>query len=92
MDRPRPSGGEVPRIFHIFEDNASGARDTPFGRAGNLFRDRFLEAVWVKKRNEEIASNWFSQEVVDLIVVLKGKLKIEYAQKIFPPALRNRKT
>ncbi len=76
-----------PRIFHVFEENATALRDTPFGRVGSMYGDGSIEAVWVKKQNEQIDPDWFSQDTVDLIVVMKGELKVEYADKALQDAI-----
>ena len=46
---------------------------------GTLHSDGQIEAVWVSKRAEAVDSGWFSQDAVDLIVVLQGRLRVEFA-------------
>ena len=43
-----------------------------------LFSGEGIEAVWMKKQSEEIDPNWFSQPMVDLVLVFQGKLKMEF--------------
>ncbi len=67
-----------PRIFRILRQNALEIKNTPFGSVGKLFSGERIEAVWVRKQNEDIDPDWFSQPVVDLILVVQGKLKVEF--------------
>jgi quercetin dioxygenase-like cupin family protein len=69
---------EKPHIFHIQSDEALEIQCSSFGSVGKLFSGEGIEAVWVKKQNEEIDPDWFSQPMVDLILVLQGKLKMEF--------------
>ena len=60
---------------------------SPFGSVGKVFSGEAIEAVWVKKQAEEIDPGWFSQPVVDLILVIQGKLKMEFDQPGLPAQL-----
>ena len=72
---------DKPRIFQIFSEDALEIHQSPFGSVGKLFSGEGIEAVWVKKQNEEIDPNWFFQPMVDLILVLKGRLKVEFERQ-----------
>ena len=76
-----------PHIFHILRYEALEIQHSSFGSVGKLFRGEGIEAVWVKKQNEEIEPNWFSQSMVDLILVLQGKLKVEYERTDLAPSI-----
>jgi uncharacterized protein YjlB len=43
-----------------------------------LFAGDGVECVWVRKLGEEIDPGWFRADVADLIVVLQGRLKVEF--------------
>lgn len=43
--------------------------------------------VWVCKQQEAGDPGWFSQDGVDVLVVLEGQLHVEFAHPDFPPAL-----
>ncbi len=77
----------LPRVFHVLEGQALEVQPSPYGAVGTLFRGEGLEAVWICKQNEAIDSDWFSQDGVDLLVVLQGQLRIEFAQPDFPTYL-----
>jgi hypothetical protein len=77
----------LPRVFHVLEGQALEVRSGPYGAVGTLFSGEGLEAVWVSKQNEAIDSDWFSQDGVDMLVVLQGQLRIEFANPDFPPCL-----
>jgi len=77
----------LPRVFHVLEGQALEVRPGPYGAVGTLFSGEGLEAVWVSKQNEAIDSDWFSQDSVDVLVVLQGQLRIEFANPDFPPCL-----
>jgi quercetin dioxygenase-like cupin family protein len=72
------SADEKPRIFHILQKDALEIHDTPFGSVGKIFSGEGIEAVWVRKQNEGIDPDWFSQPMADLILVVQGKLKVEF--------------
>ncbi len=67
-----------PTIFNILNNDALEITHSPYGSIGRLFTGEGLEAVWVKKEAEDIDPGWFEQPMVDLIVVIHGKLKVEY--------------
>jgi len=76
---------DSPRVFRLLAGDALDTKHTPFGEVGTVFRGNGLEAVWVSKQNEEIDPGWFSQPVVDLIVVVRGQLRVEFADASLPP-------
>ena len=53
-------------------------RSVPFGDVGTLFSGDGIECVWVRKLDEEIGPDWFQADVADLIVVLQGRLNVEF--------------
>lgn len=67
-----------PRVFHVLTGDALEATASPYGSVGRLFRGEGIELVWVRKEAEEVDPSWFSQEVVDLLVVLQGGLRCEF--------------
>src|SRR4030067_231648 len=71
------SMNDKPHIFHTLRGEAMEINHSSFGSVGKLFNGEGIEAVWVKKESEEINPDWFSQPMVDLILVVKGKLKFE---------------
>lgn len=76
-----------PRVFHILREDALEIRHSSSGNVGKIFSGEGLEAVWVKKQSEEIDPDWFSQPMVDLIFVVKGKLKVEYERSDLAPGM-----
>jgi hypothetical protein len=67
-----------PRIFQVLRGDAIEIRQLSFGSVGKLFSGEGVEAVWVKKQNERIDPDWFAQPMVDLLLVVKGGLKMEF--------------
>lgn len=78
---------DKPRVFHLLREEALEIRQSSFGSVGKIFSGEGVEAVWVKKQNEEIDPEWFTQSRVDLLLVVKGKLKIEFEREDIPPRL-----
>jgi hypothetical protein len=76
-----------PHIFHILRDEALEIQHSSFGSVGKLFSGEGIEAVWVKKEAEEIDPDWFSQPMVDLILVVQGKLKMEFERTDLSPCV-----
>ena len=78
---------DKPRIFHILHEDALKIRRSPFGSVGKIFSGQGIEAVWVKKQIEEIDPDWFSQPMVDLILVVQGKLRVEFERSDLSPCV-----
>lgn len=76
-------GHQEPQVFHILQRDALAITDSPTGSVGRLFTGEGIEAVWVSKEDEEIDPEWFSQSMVDLIVVLQGQLRVEFERSEF---------
>jgi quercetin dioxygenase-like cupin family protein len=71
-------GTQCMQVFHVLEGDALRIKSTPYGHVGSLYSDERIEAVWVRKQDEEIDPDWFSQPMVDLILVMQGQLKVEF--------------
>ncbi len=76
-----------PQISNILNADALDTTHSPYGSVGRLFTGEGLEAVWVKKEAEEIDPGWFSQPMVDLILVVQGQLKVEYERPDLIPRI-----
>jgi len=76
-------------VFNVLRGEASQVRSTPFGDVGTVFSGRGIEMVWVSKLAELIDENWFSSDEVDLILVVQGQLKFEFASPGQPDRVLN---
>ncbi len=74
-----------PQILNIFSGEGLEIRQSAFGRVGKLFSGEGVEVVWIKKEGDEIDPDWFSQPMVDLILVVQGKLKMEFERDDLEP-------
>lgn len=81
--RVTPGDPSRPRVFNVLAGQASEIHDSPYGSVGVVFSGDGIEAEWISKQNEEKDPNWFSQRNVDLILVLQGMLRIEFADPSF---------
>jgi uncharacterized protein len=72
-------GDTVPQVFDVLRGEANHVRSTPFGDVGTVFSGRSMELVWVIKKGEPVDDSWFRMKAVDLIMVLQGQLKFEFA-------------
>lgn len=70
-----------PRVFRILREDALEIKLTPFGSVGKVFSGEGIEAVWVSKRDEAVDPDWFSQPMVDLIILVQGQLRVEFEQE-----------
>ncbi|HEV2313710.1 MAG TPA: hypothetical protein VGR94_00255 [Candidatus Acidoferrales bacterium] len=73
-----PNSATQPQVFHVLKGEARKLKRTPFGTVGTLFSREGIEAVWVSKRDEARDPGWFSQPMIDLIVLVAGRLRVEY--------------
>ena len=65
-------------VFNVLRGEALAVTPTAYGKVGQLFAGEGLEAVWVAKQDEDIDPGWFSQDQVDLILVIQGQLRFEF--------------
>jgi mannose-6-phosphate isomerase-like protein (cupin superfamily) len=73
--------GEI-RQFNVFNGEAPDVRMTPYGPVGTMVDDHGVEVVWVVKQDEAIDPEWYSQEQLDVLYVVRGMLRIEFADDI----------
>ncbi len=73
-----PHSATQPQVFHVLKGEARKLKRTPFGTVGTLFSRYGIEAVWVLKKDEAVDPGWFSQPVADLILLVAGRLRVEY--------------
>lgn len=79
--------GQTIQVFSVLRGEALDIRSTPFGNVGRLFTGDGVEAVWVSKQNEEIDPDWFTQSKVDLILIIQGRLRVEFEQENLEPMI-----
>lgn len=72
-----------PRVFRALAGDAIETTMSPYGSVRRLFTGEGLELVWVRKENEEVDPDWFSQRSVDVIVMLQGGLRCEFDDPAF---------
>ena len=73
----RDGTGSV-QVFHVLGGDALRIKSTPYGHVGRIYSDERIEAVWIRKQDEAIDPDWFSQPMVDLILVIQGQMKFEF--------------
>ncbi|MGA7672467.1 MAG: hypothetical protein WBW04_18735 [Nitrolancea sp.] len=76
-----------PRIVDLLNGEAEETWSTAFGKTGRVYADERIEAVWVSKEREQIDPAWFSQDTVDLLVLLQGQLRVEFAEESHPGSI-----
>ena len=67
------------RVLSITRGDALEVTATPYGNVGRILNDEAFEALWVSKAGEDVDPHWFSQPAIDLLVVIQGDLKFEFA-------------
>ena len=77
----------APQVFHMLRGDAVAVRSASTGTVGTLFSGAGIEAVWVAKQEEVIDADWFSQPMVDLIAVMQGQVRVEFAQEGLVPVV-----
>jgi mannose-6-phosphate isomerase-like protein (cupin superfamily) len=83
-EQPGEKAQDRPRVYGVFRGDAVSVDDSPFGAVGTLFAGSGMEVVWVSKRAEEIDPGWFVYQETDVIVVLQGRLKVEFESSAEP--------
>lgn len=74
--------GRPPRMFRVLEREALQVRATPYGSVGTLLTGPGLEVVWVAKQAEDVDPGWFSQSTTDVLFVVQGQLRVEFADAV----------
>jgi hypothetical protein len=75
---------EVPRVFDLLRGDATETTSSPFGAVGLVHSGEGIEVVWVSKQAEQVDPEWFSTETVDLLLVVQGRLRVEFDDARFP--------
>jgi mannose-6-phosphate isomerase-like protein (cupin superfamily) len=70
---------ERPEVFNVLRGEAHEVAASPYGSVGSLAAAEGIEVVWVSKDDEEVDPGWFSQDRVDVILVVQGQLRFEFA-------------
>lgn len=73
------TGPDGLRQFNVLNGEAFEVRTTPYGSVGTMVDDHGVEVVWVAKQDESIDGEWYSQEQLDVLYVVRGMLRIEFA-------------
>jgi hypothetical protein len=68
-------------VFDILRGDAAATTATPFGLVGRAYSGEGIELVWVSKQAEGIDPEWFVSNSVDLLLVLQGRLRVEFADE-----------
>ena len=76
---PRPS------VYHVLRRDAERVHRGPTGEVGALFSGSGFEVVWVSKKEEAIDRRWFSLPTTDLLLVILGKLRVDFQDSRFEP-------
>ena len=78
-----PDESLQPRVFNVLRGDATSVSQSPYGSVGTLFTGREIEAVWVSKQAEAVDPGWFSTDTVDLMLVVQGRLRVEFEDAAF---------
>ena len=74
-----------PTVYRITHRDAETIRSGPTGDVGTLFSGSGFEVVWVSKKEEAIDRRWFSLPTTDLLLVILGKLRVDFQDSRFEP-------
>jgi hypothetical protein len=68
-------------VYDIFDGDATDLRETPFGRVGTVYSGEGIEVAWISKSQERIDPEWFEADTVDVLLVVQGLLRVEFADE-----------
>jgi len=69
------------RIFRVLSREAVSIHHSLTGDVGLIYSGHGIEAVWVSKVAEKIDRRWFRQHEADLLVVIRGRLRVEFPER-----------
>ena len=76
-----------PKVIRALRGEGQRVRHGPTGDVGTVYADPRLEVVWVRKQRELVDPRWFSSPEVDILTVLQGRLRVEFADAREPPRI-----
>jgi quercetin dioxygenase-like cupin family protein len=65
--------------FNVLAGEALRVKTVPFGSVGTVTEGHGVEVVWVAKQDEAIDPDWYSQPQLDVLFVVRGTLRVEFA-------------
>jgi hypothetical protein len=74
----------APTLLRVLDREGYGVRVTPYGSVGAVLDSESTEVVWVAKQDEAIDPDWFCQPDTDVLCVLQGQLRVEFADEAEP--------
>ena len=77
--------GSPPRVYRTLQRDAKRIRKGPTGDVGSIFRGSGFEVVWVSKKGESIDRRWFRLSSVDLLLVVRGRLRVDFQERRLRP-------
>jgi hypothetical protein len=78
------SAHRAPTLLRVLDREGYGVRVTPYGSVGAVLDSESTEVVWVAKQDEAIDPDWFCQPDTDVLCVLQGQLRVEFADEAEP--------
>jgi len=72
------------RVFRTARREGFDRHRSPTGEVGRIHRGSGFEVVWVYKQGEAVDRAWFSMRSVDVLIVVRGRLRVEYADPRTP--------
>lgn len=73
------------RLVDLLGPERPAGRSTPYGSVWDVVSEHGLGAALIVKEGEEIDPGWFFPGVVDLLLCLRGRLRVEFADGAAPP-------
>jgi hypothetical protein len=70
----------TPQLLRVLHGEGLGVRTTPYGSVGTILDSGNTEVVWVCKDDEDIDPDWFCQDDTDVLCVVQGQLRVEFAR------------
>jgi len=67
-----------PRVVRALRREGRWLHRGPTGEVGTIHRQSSFEVVWVRKEREAIDPRWFEMSVVDVLVVVQGRLRVDF--------------
>lgn len=72
-------------LLRALEGEAVRVHATPYGSVGTILESDSTEVVWVRKQDEDIDPDWFSQPDTDVLCVVAGQLRVEFKAQLSTP-------
>ena len=74
-----------PVVLRTYRREGGPRHRSATGEVGEILSASRIEVVWVRKHREAVDPHWFSLPTVDVLIIVRGRLRVEFADSRWKP-------